>query len=100
VFENESMLKACEQLCNKKPSIECPDWCIIKILDDNFHFHMEMNRFNIAEDYAYMLQDKSTLKRAERRLKCKHEWRELPGGMKCPYCEAVYLIKPQTQKGK
>jgi hypothetical protein len=94
VFENENMLKACEQLCKRKPTVDCPDWCTVKIIDSNFSFHMEMKWFNIAEDYACMLQKEDVLKTAKRRLKCKHEWQELQGAMKCPNCGAIFLTKP------
>jgi hypothetical protein len=98
VFENESMLKACERLCNRKPTVDCPDWCIVKILDDNFRYHMEMNKPEIAEDYARMLQKEDVLKRAQNRLKCTHIWTEIQsGGVKCPICGAIYIKK--LQKG-
>jgi len=99
IFENESMLKACEQLCNRKPMRDCPDWCIIKIVDSNFHYHMEMNKPEIAEDYAHMLQEKSTIKKAERRLKCQHLWTEIQsGGVRCPICGAIYIKKPKEER--
>jgi hypothetical protein len=94
VFENENMLQACKRLCKREPTANCPEWCIIKIVDSNFSFHMEMKWYGIAEDYAYMLQKEDVLRTAQRRLSCTHNWHELQGGgRKCPICGAIYLVK-------